>query len=77
MVQYGFSLFTFEVMGVKKASSRLKTNIVNKIVHKVKCNGCGNNPIIGSRFKCAVCENFNYCEKCEDKLSEAHNHPFL
>ena len=65
-------------MGTKKASKMiLKNTISNKIVHRVKCNGCGKYPIIGSRFKCAVCEGFDYCEECEHKLSEKHNHPFL
>ena len=55
-----------------------KEKISNKIVHfGVKCDGCGKFPIIGSRFKCAVCDNFDYCEDCEEKLSEKHNHPFL
>ena len=75
---YGYSVFNFEVMGTKKASKMiLKNTISNKIVHRIKCNGCGKYPIIGSRFKCAVCEGFDYCEECEHKLSEKHNHPFL
>ena len=55
-----------------------KEKIANKIVHfGVKCDGCGSFPIIGCRFKCAVCNNFDYCEQCEKKFSEKHNHPFL
>ena len=55
-----------------------KEKIANKIVHfGVKCDGCGTFPIIGCRFKCAVCDNFDYCEQCEKKFSEKHNHPFL
>ena len=84
MEQYGFSIYVFEVMGKKKTNSIIlrnkgekKGNFTNKILHKVKCSGCGSYPIIGYRFKCAVCESFDYCEKCENKLSENHNHPFL
>ena len=52
--------------------------ISDKIVHfGVKCDGCGVFPIVGCRYKCAVCDNFDYCEKCESKLAEKHNHPFL
>ena len=55
-----------------------KEKIANRIVHfGVKCDGCGSFPIIGCRFKCAVCPDFDYCEECEKKLSEKHNHPFL
>ena len=55
-----------------------KENISNKIVHfGVKCDGCGKFPIIGCRYKCSVCPNFDFCEDCEKKLGEKHNHPFL
>ena len=55
-----------------------KDKISNKIMHfGVKCDGCGAFPIVGCRFKCAVCDDFDYCEECEKKLSEKHNHPFL
>ena len=79
MEQYGFSLYIFEVMGVKKDKTLILRNGNKQIkfLHKVKCNGCGIYPIIGCRFKCAICESFDYCENCENKLSEKHNHPFL
>ena len=35
------------------------------------------NPIVGVRYKCTVCKNFDYCENCEKTLGEAHQHPFL
>ena len=55
-----------------------KDKISNKIMHfGVKCDGCGAFPIVGCRFKCAVCDDFDYCEECEKKFSEKHNHPFL
>ena len=55
-----------------------KEKISNKVMHfGVKCDGCGAYPIVGCRYKCAVCNNFDYCEQCEKKLSEKHNHPFL
>lgn len=46
------------------------------MVHeRVQCDGCGINPIIGIRYKCAVCKDFDYCAKCEDNMG--HDHPFL
>lgn len=49
-----------------------------KILHfGVTCNGCGISPIEGSRFKCTVCDNFDYCEKCEERFRDEHFHPFL
>jgi hypothetical protein len=38
----------------------------NKVVHNgIKCNNCGMFPIIGIRYKCIECDNYNFCEKCE------------
>ena len=34
-------------------------------------------PIVGVRYKCTVCKNFDYCENCEKTLGAAHQHPFL
>lgn len=46
------------------------------VVHDgVQCDGCKVSPIVGVRYKCAVCKDFDYCAKCEDSLG--HDHPFL
>lgn len=37
------------------------------------CNHC-NTKIIGVRYNCTVCKNFDYCEKCESSIP--HEHPF-
>jgi hypothetical protein len=59
-------------------SNKLKDND-RKAVHTfVTCDGCGKHPIIGVRYKCAVCENFDYCEECEVKYCDSqHCHPFI
>ena len=60
---------------------KLKAPVVKKHetkIHKgVTCDGCGISPITGNRFKCAICPNFDYCEKCEEKNKESHLHPFI
>ena len=48
----------------------------NKIHYENICNGC-NTPIIGIRYKCVICKDFDYCEKCEDIYKEEHGHPLL
>jgi len=59
---------------ISKAPSSIK--IENKQTHyRVTCDGCGVNPIVGARYKCAVCNDFDYCEKCEATID--HPHPFL
>ena len=83
---YGYSIYDFQVMGVIK-NNKLKNNRHNKknikpkifsnIVHfGVKCIGCERFPIKGCRYKCAICSNFNFCEECEKKYANNHNHPF-
>lgn len=49
-----------------------------QIVHnEYICDGCDAEPIIGIRYKCTVCEDFDYCEKCEKILGLQHGHPLL
>lgn len=55
-----------------------KPKIEEQSVHqKVVCDGCGMKPIVGVRFKCTVCPNFDYCENCEKAKANEHKHPFL
>jgi len=52
----------------------------NKYVHNgIKCKRCFMEPIIGYRYKCSKCKNYNLCQKCEEKneISEDHPHYFI
>jgi hypothetical protein len=50
----------------------------NAKVHKhITCDGCSVFPITGIRYKCSICDDFDYCESCEEKNSSTHLHPFL
>lgn len=40
----------------------------------ITCDGCGMQPLVGRRFKCLVCDNFDLCEACEAK---GHDHPMI
>jgi hypothetical protein len=45
----------------------------------VFCDGCNQSPIIGERFKCAVCPDFDLCSNChnsEDLLKKHGEHAF-
>ena len=41
----------------------------------IKCQNCNKNPIVGFRYKCSVCKNYNLCEECEEKNEESQEHP--
>eukprot|EP01122_Echinamoeba_exundans_P016242 TRINITY_DN816_c1_g2_i1.p1 TRINITY_DN816_c1_g2~~TRINITY_DN816_c1_g2_i1.p1 ORF type:complete len:330 (-),score=88.33 TRINITY_DN816_c1_g2_i1:115-1104(-) len=60
---------------------RFQHNIVQneegKDVHRnVICDGCNAHPIVGKRFKCLDCPDFDLCETCFDKKLHSH-HSFL
>lgn len=43
---------------------------------RIICNGCERGPIVGKRFKCLVCPDFDLCAACESK-PDSHCHPML
>jgi len=43
----------------------------------VRCDGCSVRPIVGTRYKCSVCPNYDLCEKCESKQVHDATHPLL
>ena len=47
-----------------------------EIHYCIICDGCGMKPLIGKRFKCKGCNNFDYCEKCYEKNKVSHGHEF-
>jgi len=54
----------------------MKASNKHDVTHKnVKCDGCSLKPIVGIRYKCSVCPEFNYCEICE--ATKEHAHTFL
>lgn len=43
----------------------------------IKCEKCQAMPIIGHRYKCPKCLNYNLCEDCEEMNAEINFHPHL
>ena len=63
----------------KKGESLIKSEentIEESISQDICCSQCKEN-IVGVRYKCVVCADFNFCEKCEDKFKDEHGHPML
>lgn len=62
------------VSAIKKTEIKEKQLVTH---YGVTCDGCSVSPIVGIRYKCTVCHDFDYCETCEEKNSETHNHSFI
>ena len=62
---------------MKKELLKAETDDGKAIHHGYICDGCEMNPIIGNRYKCMICGDFDYCEACEEKFKNEHRHPFL
>lgn len=41
----------------------------------IRCSECKASPIIGVRYKCAICIEYNLCEVCE--INNTHEHIFI
>jgi hypothetical protein len=61
--------------GIEKALSNSSISKREEVHHGIKCSNCFVFPIIGIRYKCNVCNNYDLCTTCEEKLAEIHIHP--
>jgi len=62
-----------EVCGAKPDNDDSKSDVHQNI----QCDGCGQHPISGARFKCTVCPDFDLCSACESKDLHPSSHPLL
>jgi hypothetical protein len=67
---------------IEQASSAIEKVLSNssiyrneEIHHGIKCSNCFSLPIIGVRYKCNVCINYDLCSACETILGDSHCHP--
>ncbi|RHY47001.1 hypothetical protein DYB30_002015 [Aphanomyces astaci] len=57
-----------------KQQLMLDTSIVHRYV---QCDGCGINPLVGHRFKCQSCSNYDLCTACYVANVHEMDHMFL
>ena len=61
---------------VSKNLNELKESVVpqrNNAVHVgIQCENCKCSNLIGIRYKCFICENYNLCQKCEAYSQSIH-----
>lgn len=43
----------------------------------VRCDGCSCFPIVGTRFKCSVCPDYDLCERCEKVVDHPKDHALI
>jgi hypothetical protein len=49
-----------------------------RAVHeRVTCDGCKACPIVGARFKCLTCDDYDLCEACEALGTHDREHPMV
>ncbi|OTF79860.1 dystrobrevin alpha-like protein [Euroglyphus maynei] len=48
------------------------------VVHNIQCDSCNKNPLVGFRYKCKICHNYNQCQDCfwTGKSSKNHDPDF-
>jgi len=56
---------------------KLKEPYRHDIHYNVVCDGCGMNPIQGTRYKCTVCHNYDLCGNCEGKNQHPPSHDLI
>lgn len=76
MIEYQNKIKENELKAKHKKQKEIEKK--KEVIHQnVTCDGCGKKDFQGIRYKCSVCYNFDYCEECEEKFTEEHQHPFL
>jgi hypothetical protein len=58
------------------ASKELNENAKNAHLG-FTCRNCKQTPLLGIRYKCSVCKDYDICEACEAISGQAHLHPFI
>ena len=60
---------------IEKDNSKINKIVCNTTHNGIKCKNCFKEPIIGYRYKCSECINYNLCQDCEEQNSISGDHP--
>ena len=62
-----------------KKEENIDISVCNTVHQGIKCEKCLKNPIVGYRYKCSICPNYNLCEQCKENnsVNVQHVHDFI
>ena len=63
------------MMNIRPKYNEINLSLVKGVHFGVKCDKCGMLPIIGYRYKCSVCKDYDLCQNCEEINSQTGEHP--
>lgn len=65
----------FEFVELPKQGNKYAVRLIQVVHEGIFCDGCRTSPIKGVRYKCTVCDDFDFCENCEK--NNTHEHHFV
>ncbi|XP_067942161.1 uncharacterized protein [Watersipora subatra] len=69
------------VMGMSQdmSSNSHKLKVSDSRTITYRCDNCHTSPIVGTRYKCGICADYDLCSECEKKSEDIHDpkHVFL
>lgn len=58
---------------MENSPSPTKNSLGDSVQSGYYCNGCAAEPIVGRRFHCLTCDDFDLCEKCYFYTGHKHD----
>jgi len=64
---------------INNNNNEINKSICKTIHQGIKCQMCHKMPIVGFRYKCSQCKDYNLCQDCEEKnsIKDEHPHDFI